>query len=583
MNMKIIFTLLLFGIRVLYSQNIVINSSCEGASNCSYTLLRTNNSIPSVVDQWAIFTDYIFPVKHACANMPDNYSSPDFYTGNCLNGNKKLIVSDGGNGSAWFKIPYGPHVENGFVGLSGKNIDEYREGVYFKLSESLIPGAYYKLKFKMAVSDSNYLSTDSGDYYDPKRISHQLKIYLAKNPDNWNSSGAHELLGDIVGPAIIPQDAENKWYEFSYSFKVPYELNGNPPTQIQNLMFLIETLADKNNSYVFLDDVSLIHVDYCNLSCRDSIIDKPIEFPCDDDNYYVPNSNLHPQTNELITWKVPVSNATELTIKIFDRWGGKIYEQNYWDPNGLDLKLPGARYFPLQWGGTDFDGERVQTGVYTFLISAKNCADAIYESFDVTFIELSQTVHIPDLFGWNIDTIANCCQETLNIFDRHYIRDTIERADKYINSGVVDSVIVNSGAYVQYFAGISINLGQKFEVKKGADFLASLQFCDLNSQTVPVQIPENWIPNLKSYEQAILKDSSEKKNDILLYPNPFNTNVFVYASKTSSFELFSIDGCLIKDGIIIENSLTSLDLSFLKRGVYIIKMNNEVFKIIKMD
>jgi hypothetical protein len=98
---------------------------------------------------------------------------------------------------------------------------------------------------------------------------------------------------------------------------------------------------------------------------------------------------------------------------------------------------------------------------------------------------------------------------------------------------------------------------------------------------------DGWLIN-QTFFQEQNPTQNLAVNDVLIYPNPFldKINLKVYTDKFTKYELIDYSGKLIRDGVISSNFNQQLDLEYLKKGLYLLKLRgeneNHVAKIIKM-
>ena len=66
------------------------------------------------------------------------------------------------------------------------------------------------------------------------------------------------------------------------------------------------------------------------------------------------------------------------------------------------------------------------------------------------------------------------------------------------------------------------------------------------------------------------------EENIRIYPNPVQNILYIESANVPEYQIFDVDGrCLLKG----ENS--SIDVSILKTGTYLLLINNQTFKFIK--
>jgi len=79
---------------------------------------------------------------------------------------------------------------------------------------------------------------------------------------------------------------------------------------------------------------------------------------------------------------------------------------------------------------------------------------------------------------------------------------------------------------------------------------------------------------------AVLGTSDLNKPSINVYPNPVNNVLFIETNDASKAEIFAITGAKMTEKTL-QKGKNQLDVSSLPKGVYIIKINNSTFKVIK--
>lgn len=551
----------------IFCQNIVWNSTCSGYAKCKYISIKNSTQTKSVPDQWAELINYINPLSNTIGSQGE-YTSPDYFNENCILNDILYINS---SPQAWYTIPPGKHRQDGFTAmLSGNN---YEEGVIFHLKEKLIPGEYYRLKFKMSIPSSNYLSDAANDYYDLKKYSHRLKIMLSRYGENWKSGNKAELVENIIEPAVVHANFLNNWIQFDFAFKIPSKIDGISPSELKNIIFLNSKLPETNYSYIYLDDVYLIRVNPCSLSCADSSVFKEITWAGQ-----IPNSNMI-SNNEISTWKLPVYNATDIKIRIYDRWGGKLYEQDYWDPNGLSINKSSNNYFPLEWGGTDMYGRALISGVYSCILNMKNCYSSKNEQFTISWFPLKNNIfHIPDHLKWQIDTVISCCKPEITINNRLYKKDTIERADKSIIAADKENVIVGSSVSLIYEAGETITLGSNWQVEKGGQFQAFLKYCSVSGGSLIQDIQNSPVISRQAGNSTYFKTSK-----VFVYPNPVIDYLYINSDVSGIAHFYNLQGVLIYSTYITPGINTINMCDKFNNSLYILNLNNHVFKILKSN
>ncbi|WP_243348876.1 T9SS type A sorting domain-containing protein [Parabacteroides sp. FAFU027] len=89
----------------------------------------------------------------------------------------------------------------------------------------------------------------------------------------------------------------------------------------------------------------------------------------------------------------------------------------------------------------------------------------------------------------------------------------------------------------------------------------------------------------KIYFETVAEASTPKneQNEFVLYPNPTKGMIYFrnQGVESASVSIFNLNGAMLFSGRIY-NSTQSLDLSFLARGVYLVKIDNQLTKLIKL-
>lgn len=75
--------------------------------------------------------------------------------------------------------------------------------------------------------------------------------------------------------------------------------------------------------------------------------------------------------------------------------------------------------------------------------------------------------------------------------------------------------------------------------------------------------------------------SENNETDILLFPNPFTNQITIQNARNKKYSIYDINGnLLLKDKLNINSE--SIDLSQLSRGIYIVKMDGQSKKLLKI-
>lgn len=83
-----------------------------------------------------------------------------------------------------------------------------------------------------------------------------------------------------------------------------------------------------------------------------------------------------------------------------------------------------------------------------------------------------------------------------------------------------------------------------------------------------------------SISTAVLGTNDLNKLSVNIYPNPVNNALFIEVNEASKAEIFALTGTKITEKTL-QKGKNQLDVSSFLKGVYIIKVNNSTFKVIK--
>ncbi|WKV11841.1 lamin tail domain-containing protein [Marivirga harenae] len=92
--------------------------------------------------------------------------------------------------------------------------------------------------------------------------------------------------------------------------------------------------------------------------------------------------------------------------------------------------------------------------------------------------------------------------------------------------------------------------------------------------------------NVQGVETVITSDHDPLKDDILIYPNPVNSELRIRVKEVHphSFQLVGLDGIVLRDGVLSDKDYV-LNLKTLEKGIYFLKIfsrkRKQVFRIVK--
>ena len=124
--------------------------------------------------------------------------------------------------------------------------------------------------------------------------------------------------------------------------------------------------------------------------------------------------------------------------------------------------------------------------------------------------------------------------------------------------------------------GFSIENSGKLSFS-GSDLLLQTS-STANATTIPTSIIRKIV-----FDSAVLsvQTISQNTSKYILYPNPSNDYIRIksFDGEKLQTSIYSMDGKLLHQGNYTSDQ--TIDISNLKSGVYLIKANNETFKLIK--
>ncbi len=141
-------------------------------------------------------------------------------------------------------------------------------------------------------------------------------------------------------------------------------------------------------------------------------------------------------------------------------------------------------------------------------------------------------------------------------------------------------LILHSGDFVEMLPGFEVPLGAELDAYIQAYNCADLLFRVNNNQSTNNNNPKHNLPNLGfNYDEPINKNPNKKLNSFLLYPNPNNGN-FTYVNvcdgePNSLLIITNIEGKIVYQCTIYNNSPVDLNLNQLTNGLYLVKVINK--------
>lgn len=290
--------------------NYVYNGGFEEYDNCP-----TSVSTPSDLQ-----------INHCLGWTTPTYATSDFFN-TCSIG----FGVDVPNNSLGHQYALNGKGYCGFLGCSYDTLSDYQwwEYIQGKLSP-LVEGKLYLLSINLNLAEDSFYWID------------RIGVYLSSN-------GINNLTTTLPLTNVNPQfqtpkgiyinDTTN-WMHFEWYFIASgterYVTIGNFNDFYNSNAVLSPQGGTKGNSYLFIDDVSIIEATEFN------------NIP----NIFTPNND---GINDL--WIIPLNTTSNTKVKIVNRWGNLIYES--------DLNEFG-------WDGKNSSGKDCSDGVYYYIIDFGN-------------------------------------------------------------------------------------------------------------------------------------------------------------------------------------------------------------------
>jgi gliding motility-associated-like protein len=302
--LKKVFGTVAFGILCIFSgaQNLVPNGSFEAFTSCPAALSQTTLAAP-----WYNPTLDSADYFNACSASP-------------LAG---VPVNANGFQSA--------HGGSGYAGVSCFGVPPGNRRAYLqvRLTDSLVAQKSYCVSFFVNLADtSGFAITELGAYLSSTAVTTLNQLALPVVPQI--SSAAHVYLRDTLN-----------WIQISGTyialggekFITIGNFNDDPGTD--TLRFTTRSQV----SYYYIDDVTVNSCESVPLGCSLTV-----------PNVFTPNND---KVNDV--FKIATTNIDYLNCRIYDRWGGKVYEM----VTDYD-----------SWDGRNSTGLNCADGVYFYILKA---------------------------------------------------------------------------------------------------------------------------------------------------------------------------------------------------------------------
>lgn len=151
---------------------------------------------------------------------------------------------------------------------------------------------------------------------------------------------------------------------------------------------------------------------------------------------------------------------------------------------------------------------------------------------------------------------------------------TIDLKDKVSDTDNLASAIVKELEIIENddIAEVSINENDELVINPLKNGTAKIKV-SFNSNGKVVE-------QLMTISTAVLGTNDLTKSAVNIYPNPVNNVLFIEVKEADKAEIYNITGTKITEKTL-QKGKNQLEVSNLPKGVYIIKVNNSTFKIIK--
>jgi CHU_C Type IX secretion signal domain len=536
--------LLLFGsLKAICQQNLIRNHSFEsGPSN------RPNHiSQLEKANHW----------RHYQQTTSDwfKHNGPDYVRGRrgCnFMGESNLINATDSN-----LIPL--HDGIAYAGTIKWNDGIIGEGLQQKLSQKLDRGIY-------EISFWYLIPCASRDY--------QFSIHLS-NTLNDTDHLVCRLPLDTIDTGV--------WKQFTRQFFVA------EPNYYDWFLLLFEGSAATNSdfqSYLYYDDFELKKLGCTSCSPSGTISWNPAV-----PDHFMPNYD-GVRTYPMDYWCISnINNAIGANFTVFDRYGGTVYHQSYYDPNGLyDLDAC--------WNGRTTSGDVVSAGLSPFwgIVEMYNCDESlVYDTRNT----LAQGV---TLFGFNAGTDGIYLnqftiqpeewgqlslpfaaqyqhlyggnwagQHTWRACEEIFTGGNTQTHVQYFRAGSLSEIDLIAGQVIVLGSGTYFNLGSDVSLRIDS----TLQCCPgfrLGVPCLPEQIVE--VDSMGSFTLAQLPNMEQEigASKVTAFPNPFEESLaFQFAGFPSclvQLEIVDVSGRVVINQQLNTDEESILSTDFLPAGVY---------------
>lgn len=297
------------------------------------------------------------------------------------------------------------------------------------------------------------------------------------------------------------------------------------------------------------------------------------------------NSSGNPIWNNYLNYDASGTQNTEL-IYSHELTGGDLLLSGYSDYQGsgntdlLVIRTTGSgtvvydKFYgssQLEWAyGANYD---INTGKLFICGDATGFGNASQNDAIVTRIDSLGTFIDMRVIG---DTSASQNSEKIN--------SIAFSSNGYIGCGFIIDPTLNVDYYYVEYPTVGAGCDNYFNVLNTVNYTGTVQNASISAVAASMTLTgrTHTISSSISTSSICLSLSTGlteyRLNGVQLYPNPSRDRLHVHGD--GSFELYNIDGQLVSEGKI-ENE--TIDLKTLTSGIYYLKLNTNVYKIIKQD
>jgi len=404
-------------------------------------------------------------------------------------------------------------------------------------------GKFYKLSFKLKVPriyDGDVVNGSTNTFLEFMLAKGKVK-YVKKGPEyfgnaTWTMCDADDPIGyleysdwykeyepnhfiTILKERIIGHPFD-EWIPIQIGFKMPEE------GLDKHNWFVIDFRTDNKtieNSYVFIDDVTLEEVERCN-----------VNEPCSPTDGYIQRNAIHVISNENSNYIIDGLENVSLAknMRIVDVNNSEVVRlPDKYCPNGIDY---------VHWNGRSSGGHILASGWYGWKMDLENDCDT--KHYNVVFIlpHMGGRPALPDNFECNqsVTQVLPCCEAEPNIFIEN---ETLQGAGNIsyhaINNITISNTIIKSSATnVTFKAGNEIILNTGFETEQGANVEMIIEPCENKQPEKRDSLYEKevfkdiFVDDIEFSKEELIEQNIIEHNKLLfqIQPNPANDFINVY-------------------------------------------------------